>query len=381
MKTTAAAFAAAPLLAADKTYRACVIGHTGRGNYGHGLDLAFQKIPNVSVVAVADPDEKGRAAAAQRTGAAKSYADFNEMLHKERPQFVSVGPRWVEKRLEMARAAAQVGASIYMEKPLAASLEEADQIVTALELAETHLTLAHHMRVSPAVVHLKKLVDDGLIGDLLEIRTRGKEDARAGGEDMAVLGWHCMYLMRYFAGEPLWCSARVTAKGRDITKADARAGTEVLGSIAGDNIHATYAFNNNVQGHFVSQKTRAKGGDFQCALYGAKGAAIIHIGAEPQVFHITDPTWSPGKSNAQWKPLPDAPPHPDPTGLTGQPADNKRLVEDLISAVESKNRGPVASAYEGRGVLEMIMAVYASALSGARATFPLKDRRHPLGTL
>ena len=39
-----------------KTYRAAVIGRTGRGNYGHGLDLAFQKIPNVTVVAVADED-------------------------------------------------------------------------------------------------------------------------------------------------------------------------------------------------------------------------------------------------------------------------------------------------------------------------------------
>src|SRR5262245_43608194 len=48
---------------ARKTYRACIIGATGRGGYGHGLDVCFQKLPNVSVVALADPSEPGRAAA------------------------------------------------------------------------------------------------------------------------------------------------------------------------------------------------------------------------------------------------------------------------------------------------------------------------------
>lgn len=380
LKTTTLALAAAPLFGGGKQYKACVIGHTGRGNYGHGLDLAFQKIPNVSVVAVADADEKGRAAAAKRLGVSKTYADFAEMLATEKPQLVTIGPRWVEKRVEMVLAAAAVGASIYMEKPLATSLEDADTIVDAIEKAGTKLTLAHHMRVSPAVVHLKKLIDGGLIGDLMELRARGKEDARVGGEDLAVLGWHCMYLMRYFAGDAQWCSARVMSKGRDITRADARAGTEVLGAIAGDNISATYAFNNGVAGYFASQKTRAKNADFHLALYGSKGAAIIHIGAEPQCFYLPDATWSPGKSKAEWKPLPDAPSHADPTGLGGQPADNKRLVEDLIGALENK-REPVASAREGRAVLEMIHAVYTSALSGGHATFPLKDRKNPIGSV
>src|SRR5262245_58783752 len=75
--------------APPRGYRACVIGHTGRGGYGHGLDLAFQKIPGVEVVAVADPDEKGRGEATRRTGASRSYADFREMLAKERPGLVA----------------------------------------------------------------------------------------------------------------------------------------------------------------------------------------------------------------------------------------------------------------------------------------------------
>ena len=50
------------------TYRAVVIGETGQGNYGHGIDLALCGLPDVEVVAIADADPAGRAAA-QRLGA------------------------------------------------------------------------------------------------------------------------------------------------------------------------------------------------------------------------------------------------------------------------------------------------------------------------
>src|SRR6185295_18016683 len=121
----------------------------------------------------------------------------------------------------------------------------------------------------------------GLIGQLMEVRTRGKEDHRAGGEDMMVLGTHCMYLMRMFAGDPLWCTARVTQDGRDITVADRRAATEPLGPVAGDTIHV-----------------------------------------------LPEPLWS-GKSSA-WKPLPDAPSNDHPSGLKDTAASNRYIVDDLL---------------------------------------------------
>ena len=41
--------------------RVGVIGHTGRGNYGHGLDTVWLKVPETEIVAVADPHENGLA--------------------------------------------------------------------------------------------------------------------------------------------------------------------------------------------------------------------------------------------------------------------------------------------------------------------------------
>ena len=42
----------------QKHYRAAAIGHTGAGNYGHGLHLAYRHLENVEFIAVSDPEKK-----------------------------------------------------------------------------------------------------------------------------------------------------------------------------------------------------------------------------------------------------------------------------------------------------------------------------------
>lgn len=372
--------ASLPLQARSAPLRACVYGHTGRGGYGHGLDTCFNGMDNVHVAALADPDEKGRDAAKARTGVSRSYESLSEMLDQEKPDLLSIGPRWVEKRLEMITAAAEHHAHVYMEKPIAISLEEADAIVAAAERHKIKIVAAHQIRLCPQVLHLKKLVDEGLIGQVLEIRTRGKEDRRSGGEDLMVLGTHCLNLMRLFGGDPVWCTARITQDGREITQADRRSGSEPLGPVAGDSIQATYAFANGIEGSFASQKVpRGEGNRFQIRLYGSKGVAYMAIGQDPKVFYLPDPLWIPSK-NSTWRPLPNAPTNDHPSGLRGTDACNRRIVEELIRIIDTNGHSPV-DIYEARLTLEMIMAVYAAHLSGGRVTFPLKDRKHPLGSL
>src|SRR5947208_1671090 len=97
-----------------KTYRVAVIGRTGKGDYGHGLDVVWKALDNVEIVAVADDDEKGRAAAADRLGVKKTYADYRDLLDKEQPQIVSVAPRWLDAHRDMVVSCAKAGASILL---------------------------------------------------------------------------------------------------------------------------------------------------------------------------------------------------------------------------------------------------------------------------
>jgi predicted dehydrogenase len=354
---------------AGKAYRACVIGHTGRGNYGHGLDVCFQGFPNIRVVGLADPVEKGREAAAQRVKPERSYADWREMLSKEKPDLVSIGPRWVEERVEMFTACAQIGAHVYSEKPMALSLADADAILAACDKAGVKTAFAHQNRPLASTLHAKKAVDDGLIGDVLEMRARGKEDARAGGEDMAVLGTHCMYLMRLFGGDAQWVSARVQQDGRDVTRDDRRPATEPLGPVAGTSIHATFAFAKGVQGHFASQaQEKGAGNRFGVSIFGTKGAISFGPGSLGKVLYTPDRLW-----HGAWGPLPG-----NPSQGESAAEGNRLLLEDLLRCVE-RGGEPMASGRESRATLEMIHGVYASHLAGSRVALPLKERTHPLG--
>src|SRR3954447_17526368 len=111
IKMTAAAacsLAASPLISAPEEtttkLKAAVIGHTGHGDYGHGLDGIFAGRKNVETVAVADPDEPGRKAAAKKIRPRRSYADYREMLEKEKPHLVSVAMREAEHHHEIILA-------------------------------------------------------------------------------------------------------------------------------------------------------------------------------------------------------------------------------------------------------------------------------------
>ena len=88
----------------------------------------------------------------------------------------------------------------------------------------------------PAVLRAREMVAAGEIGILQEMRARGKEDRRAGGEDMAVLGPHLFDLMRLFAGDPRWVFAHVTEDGREVDKTRVRQPTEPVGPVAGNQI-------------------------------------------------------------------------------------------------------------------------------------------------
>jgi predicted dehydrogenase len=176
-------------------YRVAVIGRTGQGNYGHGLDIVWRALDNVDLVAVADDNEQGRAAAAQRLKVKNTYADYRVMLKKERPHIVSVADRFLDSHRDMVLACAEFGASIFLEKPMCRTLLEADEMVAACEKHHVKLAIAHQTRYSPRLQRVREMIGKGQLGTLLEMRGRGKEDQRGGGQDLMVLGTHIMDLL------------------------------------------------------------------------------------------------------------------------------------------------------------------------------------------
>jgi predicted dehydrogenase len=366
-------------------YRVAVIGRTGRGNYGHGLDVVWREIPNAQIVAVADENEAGRVAAQKRLGAKNAYADYRQMLQKERPQVVSVADRHLDSHRDMVIACAEAGASIFLEKPICRTLQEADEMVAACEKHHVKLAIAHQTRYSPRLQRVKDLIADGRIGDLIELRGRGKEDARAGGEDLMVLGTHIMDLMRFIAGDARSCFARVGVVEKErvtpITKANLREGGEGMGLIAGNHINASYVFDRGITGHFASVRgNRGKGEPdrFGLTIHGTRGVIQLTTGSLPACHLLADPGWFPGRSRVAWQEITSqglAKAETLKEGGLGQ--GNVWIVQDLLNAIE-RDRQPKGSIYDGRAALEMIHAVYESARTRAAVELPMRNRRHPL---
>jgi predicted dehydrogenase len=363
-------------------YKVGIIGCTGRGDYGHGLDAFWKSLDNCHVAAVADPDEAGRDAALVRTGAAKAYADYRELLDRERPDIVAVCPRWADQHHDMLLACAGHGCHMYVEKPLCRDLSEADEIIRACEMRHLKLAVAHLSRYSPQLVHVRQLIESGEIGEVLEIRARGKEDARGGGEDLWVLGSHALDLMRAIAGDPEWCFATLTQGGRRVSQDDVREGNEGLGPLAGDRVDAMFRFGGGVTGYFASQK--AAGGSpsrFGLRVLGSRGQIDMTCGYATPVSIMLDPTWSGAAGRGAWRTISsNGVDQPETLTATGYEGGNPAAARDLCAAIE-QDRQPLCSVYDARGAVELIMAIFESHRTTAPVPLPLASVTNPLRQL
>lgn len=350
-----------------------VIGHTGQGNYGHGEDTVWLQIPATRIIAVADADPKGLTDAANRLGGVKAYADYKAMLAEAKPDIAAICSRHIHEHRDMIVAAVEAGVKgIYIEKPFVRTLAEADEIVKLCADKGVRLAIAHRNRYHPVVEVVKQLVVSGEIGELKEVRVRGKQDQRGGGLDLWVLGGHGFNLATLFTGPAISCEATILVEGRPATKADIRPGDEGVGLIVGDEIHARYETKSGIPIYFDSKKgTWTKGMPFGARLIGTKGVISLQIDEEPLAILERDGKKTPITTAGIGKPEPIK----DIRQVNGG---HHGAVRDLLGAIKEQREtlcGPAA----GRETVELTLAVFASfAADGKKVTLPLADRQHPL---
>lgn len=227
----------------SKTYRVGVIGLAHM--HVNSLLDSFAKLPNVQWVACADTvpaipsrsQEKDTRAynlkrAHQEIGIPKIYGDYREMLDKERFDIVVFCPENAH-HAEVAEALAAKGIHMLTEKPLASDLPQALRMARAVRAAGVSLLTNWPITWVPAVRKMKELLDQGAIGEILQIKRRngasmgplgyGQQisDAEKGAE-----WWHqsapgggalldyCCYgacQSRWFIGEPAVAAFGLTA--------------------------------------------------------------------------------------------------------------------------------------------------------------------------
>lgn len=362
--------------------KAAIIGHTGAGDYGHGIEKIFQGMPDVSVVAVADPIEAGRAKAMASSGARTGYAEYREMLAREKPDLVAIAPRWATEHHNMAIAALEAGAHLYLEKPFAITLAEGDTILSLAKQKGLRVAVAHVARMAPVVHRLEKALREGLIGDLLEIHTIGKMDSRAGGQDMMVLGLHVFDLARLFAGDVEWCQASIRHQKRPAVLAEAaESASDKVGPVVGDDIFAHFAMKSGVNVTFRSRVGLERvAGPFGMEIIGTQGIVRLKSGFAPSLSLLLNPdrvATSRVENWQTWNGGVDSTTETTFEGLAGYDASHRRVVRDWLDAIREQ-REPLASGERALKAIEMAHGVFAAGISGERVPFPLMKRTHPL---
>lgn len=171
------------------------IGLIGTGFMGKCHALAFGAVkavfgdvptPRLEILCDADP-EIARLRA-EEFGFARSTADWHELIADPAVDVVSItAPNSLHR--EMTEAAAKAGKTVYCEKPLALTLADGIAMADAVRTAGVASLTGYNYLRNPALVHAKKLIEDGAIGDVIQFRGIYDEDYMA--DPALPYTWRC----------------------------------------------------------------------------------------------------------------------------------------------------------------------------------------------
>lgn len=155
-------------MARDKRLRVGLIG-AGTIAFSAHLPAIRTLRDDLELVAVADVRVENAERAAREYGAESHYADYREMLERERLDFVDIcTPEFLHA--EQVEAAAAAGVHVVCEKPMSATVDEADRMIRASEQAGTLLMIAHSRRFTGRYRQIRAAIDRGDIGEVRYVR-------------------------------------------------------------------------------------------------------------------------------------------------------------------------------------------------------------------
>jgi len=142
----------------------------GVGSMGKNHARVYTEIPGSELVGVADENHEVAQTVASRFGV-NAYSDFTELLEKEKPEAITIAvPTAMHE--EVALQALEAGVNILIEKPIAATLDEAERIITKAKDTKNVLMVGHIVRFNSAIQALKEKLEKGELGRIYQIFCR-----------------------------------------------------------------------------------------------------------------------------------------------------------------------------------------------------------------
>ena len=307
------------------------IGLIGTGFMGKCHALAYNAVkavfpdaPDVNLEVLCDVDESTVKEKCAQFGFGRWTTNWQELVSDKSVDVVSItAPNGLHK--EIALEAIANGKSVYCEKPLALTYEDAVELASAAKSNNTPTLVGYNYIKNPALIHAKKLIENDVIGRVIQFRGTCDEDYMAnedlpytwrcrikdaGTGTLGDLAVHLVSIAHYLVGE----IAQVTADIETVHKN--RPDPKNPGSYGKveneDQANALVRFKNGVQGVLCSSRSVwGRKNYLSFEVHGSKGTILFNQERmnELQLYEVKD-----DNSVAGFKTILTAPPH-EPYGL------------------------------------------------------------------
>ncbi len=326
---------------------------------------ALERCAAAELFAVASPTAEHAREFAERYRIPHRVTDYRDLLAMDEIEMIVIGaPN--DLHCPITLDAARAGKHVVCEKPLCLSLAEADRMIGACRDAGVKLMYAEELCFAPKYVRLKRLLDDGALGDPVLLKQSEKHDGphaehfwdveRSGGGVTMDMGCHAIEFFRWMLGRP------------PITFVYAHMGTYVHGdrTRGDDNAVLILEFEGGVTAVAEESWTKPGGMDDRAEVHGSSGVAYADLlhGNAIETYSAagydyavekagTTRGWSFTIYEEAWN--------------YGFPQE----LEHFVHCVRDDTR-PLITGEDGRAVLEAIFAAYESARTGCKVPLPFR---------
>jgi predicted dehydrogenase len=161
-----------PILGASRGVNGQVhIGHIGAGGQGSGLVRNLAQVPNAKIIAMCDIFPPNLKKGVELAGSQpQTFTDYRKMIESKDIDAVSIATP-LHLHAEIALAALDAGKHVFVEKTMAYSVLQCEQMVQAVKAhPKLVLQVGHQHRFDPVIHKVVEMAKDGAIGTLTHIR-------------------------------------------------------------------------------------------------------------------------------------------------------------------------------------------------------------------
>ena len=331
------------------------------------LESYLRFVHEAEVVAIYGRDLSKAKQLADEHGIPHAYDSIDTLLAECGADVVDIClPNYLH--YEACMAAANCDKDIIIEKPLALTLEQADEMIATCKQRGLKLMYAEELCFAPKYERVRAMVQRGAVGEVYMLKQAEKHSGphsawfykkeTAGGGVMMDMGCHALAWFRWMTGNAAVKSVYADMKTvyhNNITDCD-------------DNTITIVEFENGVTAIAEDSWAKHGGMDDRIEVYGSKGVSYADLfrGNSALTYSTDGYDYAMEKAGTTqgW------------TFTVFEEAFNQGYPQELMHFIDCvrNNKQPVVTGEDGRAVLEMIYAAYASAKEGRKISLPFSAK-------